>query len=152
MRARSSRVLAACGQFRLQRKRRDQRNEVGVATALAEPVKRALDLPHARPHRRQRIGDGVFSVVVGVNAEVRAGDGGRDLGDDALDLVGKRAAVGVAKHNPARAGSISRPRAVERIGRVGLVAVEEMLAIDHRLAPCGDRRFDAVLDAGDVLI
>ena len=74
------------------------------------------------------------------------------LGDDALDFVGQRAAVGVAQHHPARAGVVGGARAFERVGRVGLVAVEEMLAVDHRLAAGGDRRFDAVDDAGEVLL
>ena len=87
-----------------------------------------------------------------VNAEMVAGDDARDFGDDALDLVGKRAAVGVAKHDPARARPIGGARAVERVGGIGLVAVEEMLAVDHRLAPGGERRLHAVFDAGEVFL
>ena len=52
----------------------------------------------------ERIGDRVAGVVVGVDAETFAGNDARDLADDALDLIGQRAAVGVAQHHPARAG------------------------------------------------
>ena len=52
----------------------------------------------------QRPGDGVLGVVVGVDAEMIAGHMARDLGDDGLDLMRQRAAIGVAEHDPARAG------------------------------------------------
>ena len=58
----------------------------------------------------------------------------RDLADDALDLVRQRAAIGVAEHDPARAGLVGGPGAGQRIVGIGLVAVEEMLAVEHRLA------------------
>ena len=51
--------------------------------------------------------------------------------DDRLDLLRQRAAVGVAEHHPARAGVVGRLGAGERIGRVRLVAVEEMLAVEE---------------------
>ena len=57
------------------------------------------------------------------------------LGDDALDLVRQRAAVGVAQHHPARAGLVGRARDGQRVVAVALVAVEEVLAVDH--APRG---------------
>ena len=41
---------------------------------------------------------------------------------------------------------------MQRVSRVGLVAVEEMLAIDHRLAARRDRRAHAVADAVEVLL
>ena len=43
--------------------------ERGVAGALADAVDRALDLPRAALHRRQRVGDGQAEVVVAVRAE-----------------------------------------------------------------------------------
>ena len=66
--------LERVGEIRLQRQRRDQRDEVGVAAALAEAVQRALDLPHAGAHGGERIGDRVVGVVMGVDAELLAGD------------------------------------------------------------------------------
>ncbi len=142
--------LESLGEIGLERQGGDQRDEIGVAAALAEAVQGSLDLPDAGPHRRERIGHRVASVVVRVNAEMVAGDGARDFGDDALDLVGKRAAVGVAKHHPSRARPVGGAGAVERVARIGLVAVEEMLAVDHRLAPGGEGRLDALFDAGEV--
>ena len=66
-----------------------------------------------------------------------ARDMAHHLGDDVLDLVRQRAAVRVAEHHPARARVIGCFRAGKRIGRIGFVAVEEMFAIDERLAPPG---------------
>ena len=126
--------LEALGEFGLQRQGRDQGHEICVAAALAKAVQRALHLPRAGANGGERIGDRVAGVVVGVNAEALARNDARDLADDALDLIGQRPAVGVAEHGPARAGVDRGLSAGERIFRVGLVAVEEMLAIDHRLA------------------
>ena len=44
--------LEAIGEHRLQQQRRDDRHEIGVATALADPVQRPLDLSNARIDRR----------------------------------------------------------------------------------------------------
>ena len=89
---------------------------------------------------------------MGMDAEIFAGDDARDLSHDAFDLVGQRSAVGVAQHRPARAGVDRGAGAGKRVFRVGLVAVEEMLAIDHRLAARGDRRLHAVGDGLEVLV
>ena len=83
-------------QLGLQEKGWDQRDQIGVAAALAEAIQGALNLPGAGAHRRQGIGDRVFGVVMGVNAEMVAGNDCDDLADDALDLVGQCAAIGVA--------------------------------------------------------
>ena len=66
--------LEALGIVRLEQQRRDQRDQIGVAAALAEAVQRALDLAHAGAHRGQRVGDGLLGVVVGVDAEPIARD------------------------------------------------------------------------------
>ena len=66
--------LEGIGKFVLQPQRRDQRTEIGVAAALAEPVQRALDLPRAGAHRGQRIGDRLLGIVMGVDADMAAGD------------------------------------------------------------------------------
>ena len=68
------------------------------------------------------------------------------------DLVRQRAAIGVAQHHPARAGLIGRLRAGQRVVRIGLVAVEEMLAVDQHLAALRLHRRHAVADRGEVLL
>ena len=76
----------------------------------------------------------------------------RDVADDALDLVRQRAAVGVAQHDPARAGLVGGARDGQRVGAVALVAVEEVLAVDHRLALGGAHGGDRLGDAVEVLL
>ena len=144
--------LEALGIVRLQHQRRNDRGEIGVAAALAEPVQRALDLPRAGAHRRERIGHAVVGVVMHMDAETIAGDGLDHLGDDRLDLLGQRAAIGVAQHDPARAGLIGRFGASQRVIGIGLVAVEEMLAVDQRLAARRHHGLDRLLDAGEILL
>ena len=100
--------LERVGEFVLQAQRRDQRTEIGVAAALAEPVQRALDLPRTGAHRGQRIGDRLLGIVMGVDADMAARDMFCHVADDGFDLVRHGAAIGVAQHHPARAG-IHRP-------------------------------------------
>ena len=95
--------LELVGEFRLELERRDDRDEIGVAAALAEPVERALDLARAGAHRRERVRHRLLGVVVGVDADMVAGDDLHHLADDRFHLVRQRAAVGVAQHDPARA-------------------------------------------------
>ena len=66
--------LEAIGIIGLQHQRRDDRGEIGVAAALAEPVQRALDLARAGAHRRERVRHGVVGVVMRMDAETVAGD------------------------------------------------------------------------------
>ena len=144
--------LVAIGELALEQQRRDDGGEVGVAAALAEAVERALDLARAGPHRHQRVGHRVLGVVVRVDAEMRARHVLVDVRDDGGDLVRQRAAVGVAQHHPARARLVGRSGHRQRIGAVGLVAVEEMLAVDHRLAVGLHDRLDRLRDAFEVLL
>ena len=127
-------------------------HEIGVAAALAESVQRALDLAHAGAHRGQRVGDRLLGIVMGVDAEIFARHMLDDLAHDVLDLVRHGAAIGVAQHDPARTGIVSRLCAGQRVFRVRLVAVEEMLAVDQRLAAFRLRRRNAVADRGEVLL
>ena len=62
--------LEAFGEGRLQHQRRDDRDQIGVAAALADAVQRALDLAHAGLDRGQRIGDRLAGVVMRVDAEM----------------------------------------------------------------------------------
>ena len=76
----------------------------------------------------------LLGVVVGMDADVIAGDDFRHRLDDGFDLVRQRAAIGVAQHDPARALVIGGLGAGEREFRIGLVAVEEMLAVEQHFA------------------
>ena len=67
-------ISKASAKFALEPQRRDQRTQIGVAAAFAEAVQRALDLARAGAHRGQRIGDRLLGVVMGVDADVVAGD------------------------------------------------------------------------------
>ena len=109
-------------------------------------------MPYAGAHRGQRIGDGLVGVVMGVNADVIAGNVFHYFGNDGLDLVRHGAAVGVAQYHPARAGIVSRLGAGQREFRIFLVAIEKMFAVEHDLAARGFRRCHAVADRGKILL
>ena len=134
-----------------QEQRRDDRREVRVAAALAKAVQRTVDLAGARAHSRERVGDTVFRIVVGVDADNLGWDFAGDRGDNLFNFVRQSPAIRVAENNPARSGLISRPRAGERIGRVGLVTIEEMLAIDDRLLVLHEDRLDGLADRIEVI-
>ena len=125
--------------------------QVGVAATLAEAIHGALHLAHAETHGGQAVGHGVAGVVVTVDAEVGARDVLQHGADSALDLVGQGAAVGVAQHDPACPGGGRRLDAIQGVGGVGLVSVEEVLGVEHGLAGAADRKHHAVGDHVDVL-
>ena len=81
---------------------------------------------------------------MGVDADMVAGDMFCDFADDALDLMRHAAAIGVAQHHPARAGFVGGLGAGQRELGILLVAVEEMLAVDHHLAAGGLCGGDAI--------
>ena len=111
----------------------DQRDHVGVAAALAQPVDRALHLARAGTHRGQSVGDGILGVVVGVDSEAITRDLPGHFADDAFDLVRQGSTVGVAQHQPARARLVRRSEAGHRVIGIGFVAVEKVLGIEHHL-------------------
>ena len=144
--------LIAAGIGLFQQQDRDQGGKIGVATTLPQPVERALDLPRARVDGGQRAGDGVFGVVVGVNAQMIPRDACRDHGaGDAANLIGQRATIGVAKHDPTRARVIGYADRFQRVVWIGLVTVKEMLGVEERLAPLGDKMGDGFGDVVGVL-
>ncbi len=71
---------------------------------------------------------------------------------NALDLVGHRATIGVAQHDPPRAGFKSRLGARERIIGICLVAVEEVLAIDQHLTALFLGRAHAVTNGRQIFL
>ena len=72
------------------------------------------------------------------------------VADDFLHLVGQRATVGVAKHDPACAFVECSFGASEREFPIGLVAVEEVLAIEQHLAVPRLGRAHAVTDRSEI--
>ncbi len=129
----------------------DDGEEVGVADALAVPVRRALDVRGARVHRGQGVGDGAAGVVLGVDAQAGAGVG-EDGGDGGGHLGGQHAAVGVAQDDHVGAGLVRGAYDGLGVLRVGPVAVEEVLAVDEDAAALGNQVGDGVADHLQVLV
>ena len=144
--------LEGIGKFLLQLQRRDQRTEIGITAAFAETVQGTLDLPRAREHRRERIGNRLLGVVMRVNAEVIAGDVPGDNANDRLDLVRHGAAIGVTQDNPPCTGVIGGPGTGQRERWVFPVAVEEMFAVHHDLAASRRGGLHAVADRRQIFI
>ena len=101
-------------------------DQVGVAAALAVAVDRALDVADAVGDRRQRVGHRQLRVVVAVDApDHLAAPPARPSAARAADrrphdrdqLVGQRAAVGVAQDERPRARVAGGPQSGQGVGR-----------------------------------
>jgi hypothetical protein len=125
----------AAGKCRLQRQRRDDGDQDWRCRS-ARRCRSACPGPGARRRDRgKRIGDRLTRVVMGMDAEVTS----PGMPASAITCRRCRALRTAACRHWCRTArpSARRPRvrfgAGQRIVRVGLVAVEEMLAVDHRL-------------------
>jgi len=141
----------AIGERRLQQQRRDDRRQVGVAAALADTVQRPLHLANARADGGERIRNRVLGVIVSMDSKIAAWNHRGDIRNNPLDLVGKRAAVGIAQHDPARASLKCRACHSQGVIAVGFVAVEKVLAIYHRFPACRDAGPNRRVDAREVI-
>ena len=107
------------------------RAEVRVAAPFAQAVDRALHVRHAMLDCYERVARSEVAVVVSVDAK----PSGRHLPgrvDRGRDFAGQRPSVGVAEHEHVRACVLRRGQCLERVRRVGLEAVEEVLRVeDH---------------------
>jgi hypothetical protein len=126
-------------EVRLEREVREDRHHVRVAAPLAVAVDRRLDVSDPRLHRGDRVRDGQLGVVVGVDAPGhRRGRGvtlerDPDVGEDAHQLVGQRAAVRVAQDDGPGTGLAGRAQGRKGVVAVAAVAVEEVLRVVDRL-------------------
>ena len=124
--------------------------EVGVAAPLAVAVGGALDVGDARLDRRQRVSDRAGGVVVAVDAEPGAA-AGEDVADHVDERGRQHAAVGVAQHDDLCAGLCRCTHHLERVGRLGRVAVEEVLGVEEHPPALADQVGDGVADHRQVL-
>ena len=130
----------------------DGGEQVGVAHALADAADGALDLQRARADGGKRVGHRTAGIVVTVNAQLLAGKRARNDADYLLHLEGKRAAVRLAKIDGVGTGLACRADARERVVGIGLVAVEEVLGVEHDGEPVGLQIRDRVGDHAQVFL
>ena len=118
----------------LQHQGRDERDEIGIAAALAQAVERALHLARAGAHRGERVGDGVARCRYGNGC--RAGRPGTlratspTMRSTSCGKVPPLVSHSTIQRAPA---VVRRLEAIEREAGIGLVAVEEMLGVEQRL-------------------
>src|SRR6266850_606734 len=131
----------------------DDRDEVGVAAALAVAVERPLHVADALIHRGQRGRHRALGVVVHVDAERglrlhRA----LDLLDDRGDFPRQAPSVGVAEHEAVGPRGLRGQQRPHRVVRVALVAVEEVLGVVDDLLEVLEEVCDRIRDHGHVLL
>ena len=146
------RRLGKAVQTHLQPQTGDDGEQIRVSRPLAVAVDGALDVDRARAHGGKGVGRAAVRVVVGMHPHRHAGKRRHDAGDDLGNLVGERAAVRVAGNERVRARLGGGPERGDRVLRVRLVAVEEVLGVVDDLAPVVLEEADGVADHGQVLV
>mmetsp|Transcript_26884 Transcript_26884/g.48655 ORF Transcript_26884/g.48655 Transcript_26884/m.48655 type:complete len:297 (+) Transcript_26884:209-1099(+) len=137
----------------LEQQDRDQCRQVCIATTLAQPVQRALNLPCTRVDGGQRCRNCVFGVVVGVDPQMVPRNARRDDRTcDPVDICGQRPPIGVAQRNPPRPCIIGRMDRLQRVVGIGCVAVKEVLGVKDRLAALCFDVGKALRDIGRVFV
>ena len=125
-------------------------NRLALPGPLPVAVGGALDVRGPGRHGRQRVRHRAGGVVMAVDAQPRAGRIG-DRGDHVTELGGQHAAVGVAQRHQVGAGLHRRADHLQRVGRVGPVAVEEVLGVEENPPALAAQMADGVGDHGEVL-
>jgi len=119
----------------------------------AQPVQRALNLPRTGIDRRQTASHRIARIIMGMDRDVLAGNAaGDDSARDLANLMGQRATIGVAQHDPTRARGIGRLQAIQSVSGVCLIAIKEMFGIKQGFAPLGHKMGKAVANAGHVFV
>ena len=148
--------VAAAGdglESELERQVRPDGDEVGVAAALAVAVDGALDVTGTGLDGSEGVSHRQAGVVMNVDPEGNtAAQFGTHVPRQGGDLLGEAAAVGVAQHHRRRAGRDGGAQGGDRVGRIGLVAVEEVLGVVDDLAPGGAQEVDRLADHRQVLV
>ncbi|MBS1264405.1 MAG: hypothetical protein MAG471_00226 [Acidimicrobiaceae bacterium] len=108
----------------------DDGNEVAVADPFSVAVDRSLHLGGSASHAGDCVGDATARVIVEVDTDggVRCSD---HLGHDSLNVERQAASVGVAQDETVGTGLCSTGEHLHRVGRVRLIAVEEVLGIEE---------------------
>ena len=82
-----------------------------------------------------------------MNAELaRRDDGIRHVRRDIPNILGKRPAVGIAEHYPARSRQQRRLDASERVFSIVPVAVEKMLGVEYRFSTLRREVLDRIFE------
>mmetsp|Transcript_4558 Transcript_4558/g.12744 ORF Transcript_4558/g.12744 Transcript_4558/m.12744 type:complete len:391 (+) Transcript_4558:469-1641(+) len=118
--------------------------QIGVAGAFPDSVDGSLD--HTRPGlgRHHRIGHGHPAVVVRVHTHRHVRELLSDLGGHLLHLPRHRSTVGIAQDQRLGARLGGGPAAFQRVGRVVLVSVVEVLQIDKHPLPLAHEVADGI--------
>jgi len=139
------------GEAHLQLQGRDDRDEVGVAAALAVSVERALDVPGAGLDGGETRGDGAVAVVVGVHAD-GDGDARDDVAHGVVHERGQRRPVGIAQTDDVRAGLGGGADAAQGVRGVVAVGVEEVLGVVDDALALRDEEAHRLVDHAQVLV
>ena len=129
----------------------NDRHEIRIAATLAVSVDDALHVRDAGLDRGERIRDCAAGVVVRVDAKASA-TAFQHRVDDVGELRGQHPAVRVTEHDHVSSGFGRDAYRFDCVGRIRLVAVEEMLGVDEDPASFTAQVLDRVADHREVLV
>ena len=112
----------------LKREIGDDAAQVNVATPLAQAIDRPLNLPRTLPDSGQCVRHGEVTVVMRVDSN-RNRDRPGNLRNSEGNFLGQSTAVGVAKDDPCRTSGRRRLDRPQRVFRIPLEPIEEMLGV-----------------------
>ncbi len=137
--------------FHFQREIRNNGTEVGISTTFPDAIDGPLYLLNAHLDRHQRVRHGHFTVVMGMDAK-RYPTLTLHHSADLTDLPRHRAPVGITENHSLRTRLYRFPDRAQRIVRVGLIAVEEMLRIVENAASFPTEVADGIADQLKILV
>ena len=111
---------------------RHQRDQIHIAAVLPNPIDRPLHMLGPGRNRRQRIGHRHPRIVVRMNADLRRGLLPH-IGRRRRNQFRHRSAVGITQNQNRRAALLRCQQRANRIFRIGLPCIEEMLGIPHHV-------------------
>ena len=108
-------------------------DQIGVAASLAQSIEGPLHMTRARSHCRERIGNRLPGVIVGVNSHHTIGMLHHHLLCDAFHLIAHCAAIGVTQHQHRCAAIHRRLQTLHGVILVILKTIKKMLGIKKQL-------------------
>ena len=108
----------------------NERTEIEIAAALAEPIDRPLNLAHSHLHSRHGVGHRQLPIIVTVDTQ-RLGNDTLKAGNRLGNIAGKTAAVGIAQNDAIGAAFFCRLEALQGVPGVRAVTVEKMFRVKN---------------------
>ena len=107
----------------------DDGTKIGISATLPDAVYGPLHLDGSAVYRGQAVGDGQFTVIVGVDAQKGMRQAFPDRPDNGADFLRHGASVGIAQHQAVRSMFPGCPEHSQGVFRIPLEAVKKVFCV-----------------------